>query len=421
MLKQITGTIAARVAMAASGLLVSVLAGHRLGANGLGVIGLVVLGISLIGLAANLLGGGALVYLVPRVPLRRLLGPSYAWAVVVCGLGYAVVDLFGLVPEGYALHVAVLALMQAIYSIHLNVLVGQGRIGAYNRIAVLQTLVLLGAFAALLAARHTDPMSYVRASYLAFGTTLLLSTLLLRAHPPRLPWNEGSVLRLMLRQGVFVQSANAMQLLNYRTAFWLIDRFWGKAPLGIYAVGTQLSESAWLAPKSLGLILYSRVSNTAHPGEQRDLTVLLLKAAVGSALAVLVVLLLLPAAVFQWAFGPEITGLGPVMSVLAPGILAMSASQAFSHFFSGTGRNRHNVIGSGTGLLVTLVAGFLLVPHHALLGAAATASLAYTVNATYQAFMFMRITGLPWHGLLPGMADMRRLRRAFSAVAGSRP
>ena len=53
MLKAISGTVLARIATTAMGLLVAVVAGHRLGAEGLGVIGLVVLGITLVRLGSR--------------------------------------------------------------------------------------------------------------------------------------------------------------------------------------------------------------------------------------------------------------------------------------------------------------------------------------------------------------------------------
>nr|MBP9161073.1 hypothetical protein [Flavobacteriales bacterium] len=91
MLKQITGTIGARIITTAMGLLVTVVAGHRLGVEGIGVIGLIALGITLVGLLAGAFGGGVMVYMVPRVPLTRLLPPAYAWAVVLSAVGYVIV------------------------------------------------------------------------------------------------------------------------------------------------------------------------------------------------------------------------------------------------------------------------------------------------------------------------------------------
>lgn len=199
-------------------------------------------------------------------------------------------------------------------------------------------------------------------------------------------------------------------MLNYRLAYWLIEKFQGTASLGVYTVANQLAEGAWLVPRSLALVLYSKISNTAGIEGQRLLTLTFLKTSLACATAVAAVLLLLPSTVYQWLFGPEVVGLPPLIALLVPGILSMAASQAFSHFFSGTARNIHNVIGSGLGLVFTVVAGFLLIPAHGLPGAALTATLAYTMNAVYQTIAFMRITGTRFRECWPNAADLRRLR-----------
>lgn len=416
MLKQITGTIAARIITTVIGLLVSMIAGHRLGTTGLGTIGLIVLGITLIRIGTDLIGGSALVYLVPRVRLRRLLLPGYAWAVVTASLGYGVVHLFGLVPEGYAGHVALLALMQGIYSIHFNVLIGQQRIRTYNQIGVVQSVLLIAVFGLICRSGQATAMAYVTASYCAFGSVVILSSLALRRTQPVKDDGRTDVLRLLLRQGAYIQGANATQLLNYRLAYWLIEKFRGTAALGIYTVANQLAEGAWLVPKSLAVVLYSKVSNTEGAEGQRLLTLTFLKMSMACASAVVLVLLLLPDGVFQWAFGPEVVGITLLIALLVPGILSMAASQAFSHYFSGTAQNKHNVIGSGLGLVATVAAGLSLIPAYGLTGAAISASLAYGINAIYQAIAFMRLTRSTFKDLWPNSPDIQRIRELLSRL-----
>ncbi|MCB0784673.1 MAG: hypothetical protein KDC02_10735, partial [Flavobacteriales bacterium] len=98
MIRPAIGTIATRVFVQVMNLLVIVVAGHRLGAVGLGDISLVVLGITIVMLVNNLVGGGALVYLVPRHPLKELLPPAYAWAVITAGIAWVLVKVLPLVP-----------------------------------------------------------------------------------------------------------------------------------------------------------------------------------------------------------------------------------------------------------------------------------------------------------------------------------
>lgn len=420
MFKQITGTIGARVIITAMGLLVAVIAGHRLGAAGLGNIGLIILGITLIRLGTDLLGGGGLVYLVSRVPLGRLLLPCYLWALLAASLGWAVVDYLGLVPGEYALDVALLAFLQGMHAVHLNVLIGQQRIRANNIISVVQAIVLVAAFAFLARLPGADAATFVIASYAATATALALSTLAMRRNVAVYMSGQVRVLRLLLRQGGYVQMANGMQLMNYRLAYWLIEKFRGTAALGIYTVANQLAEGTWLVPKSLAMVLYSRISNSRSPEEQRLLTLTFLKVSMACASAVVLVLVLLPSGVFQWAFGPEVSGISPLIILLAPGVLSMAASQAFSHFFSGTARNIHNVIGSGLGLAITVVSTLVLIPRYGLPGAAIAATLAYTANALYQAAAFMRITKSTFRNLWPNAADGRMLRELIGLKKSSK-
>mgnify|MGYP000884391092 CR=1 FL=1 len=418
MIRQITGTIASRIITAVMNLLLTMLAGHALGAEGLGVISLVLLGITLVMLPANLVGGGALVFLVPREPLGALLRPAYAWGAVSAVLAFAVLQVLPLVPPGFEAHVCLLAFLQAFYSANLGVLAGQQRMRAHNTITALQAMVMLGVFAGLvLLGRDRGPMDYVYACYAAFGLTAVLTALAIDRHrqvPQRT--EAGGTMRILIRQGLLVQGANAAQLINYRLAYWLIEHFRGKAALGVYSVGNQLAESAWLAPRSLGLVLLSRVSNLDDAEHQRRLTLTIARLAVTLAVGVLVLLAVVPDALFPLVFGREITHIRPIMLLLAPGIIAMAASQAFSHYFSGTGRNVHNLIGSGIGMVITCCCGLWLIPRIGLRGAALTASMAYGASVVYQVIVFMRSTNSSLHELLPNASDMRRAREAVRTL-----
>lgn len=419
MLKQATSTVLSRVFVTAMNLLVMVLAGHSLGAAGLGTIGLIVLGITLVMLPANLIGGGALVYLVPRVALGRLLGPSYAWAVASALIALVLLRWFPLVPAGYEVHVCVLAFIQAVYSVHLGVLLGQQRIARHNMITAVHAAVLLMVFASLLyVVQDVDAMAYVWASYVAFGLTAVLSALAIDRRSALRGDHGINVARTLLRQGLWVQGANGLQLLNYRLSYWIIEQVLGRSALGLYSVGTQLAESAWIAPRSLGMVLVSRVSNLDEVAQQRRLTLLTAKVAIVFALGVVLVMAILPDAVFRLAFGEDITGLRPIILLLAPGILSMSASQAFSHYFSGKGQNRHNLIGSGLGMMITAGLGWWSIPHWGLKGAALTASLAYSASVLYQWAVFSRRHGTGIRDLWPSASDIERLRTLLRTARG---
>ncbi len=415
-LRQVTGTLITRVWTAAAGMLVVMLAGHKLGAQGLGEIGLIVLGLSLIMLPANVACGGAMVYLAPRYPRAALLHQAYAWSLATAVLAAPVMWWGGLVPRAYALHVVALALVQALFTAHFGLLLGQQRIKAMNAIAALQSLAQVLVFAALvLLFAVRDAMAYVLASYASFTLSLVLSSIVVyraTARTPVLP-GEGPLLRTTLRYGGFGQTANLLQLLTYRLSYLLVDHFKGTKALGVYSVGVQLSESAWLAPRSLAMVLYSKVTNTPDPKVRKDLTLAIMKAAVASAVLVVTVLLVIPEPLLQRLFGREVVGLWPVFAWMAPGIVLASSSQAFAHYFSGIGIAHNNTIGSLLSLVVTAGMGWATVPAHGAVGAAATATAAYLVGWVYQAVRFMQHTGAGAGELLPNRADLKLLQGAL--------
>jgi len=412
-LRQVTGTLVTRVWTALAGMLVVMLAGHRLGAQGLGEMGLIVLGLSLVMLAANVACGGAMVYLAPRFPRGQLLRQAYLWSVGTAVVAAPVMWWGGLVPRDYALHVVVLALIQSVFTAHFSLLLGQQRIKAMNAIAALQSLAQVAVFAGvLMVLAMRSAMAYVLASYASFTLSLVLSTWVVyraKARSPVLP-AEGPLLRTTLHYGGFGQTANLLQLLTYRLSYLLVDNFKGTKVLGVYSVGVQLSESAWLAPRSLAMVLYSKVTNTADPKVRKDLTLAIMKAAVASAVAVVGVLLVLPEPLLQRLFGKEVVGLWPVFAWMAPGIVLASSSQAFAHYFSGIGIAHNNTVGSLLSLVVTAVMGWLTVPAYGAIGAAATATAAYAVGWVYQAVRFMQHTGASVTDLLPNTADVALLR-----------
>lgn len=411
MIRPVIGTIGARVLITAANLLLVALAGRTLGAEGLGSISLILLGVTIILIMAHVVGGGGLVYLVPRLGVGPVLLPAYGWAIITALAAMLVATRLPLAPEGFAMHVVALAFLQALNSIHLNILVAKERIGLQNTILVSQSLVQVAAFAVLLGYNGATLMDYVWATYLAHGLTAVLSGgLVIGTITGNLFQEPGRNLRALMVQGGIGQLANLFQLFNYRAAYYLIEALRGTAALGVYSVAMQLAEGSWLVPKSIGGVLYSKVSNLDEQRRQIQLTAILFKVAALFGLLCSLALIALPDALYGTLFGKEVHGLRPILLLITPGLIAMSGSQVLSHYLSGTGRIRHNLVGSGLGLIVTLALGWIAISTYGLVGAAFTASLAYSTSLVYQLVIFLRITGSKLALLLPGSGDVRKAR-----------
>lgn len=409
MIRALSGTVLAKATVAILNLLIIALAGRSMGAEGVGTITLIVLGITIIMLLNNLVGGGALTYLAPRHAVRSMLVPTYGWAFLTAGIALLVTRFLPLVPAGYEVHVCALAFIESLFSIHLNILLGKKRLKVFNWLTALQVVILFCVFYLLTAlSDNPTPMDYVVASYAAFGATLLGSAIALSTHLKDKGRNEDQLLKKLITQGGFIQLANVFQLLNYRLSYYIIQHFSGIGPLGIYSVSSQLSEGSWMIPKSIGTILYMKVSNEESEERRSSVTIDLMHLSMLSAMVVLFVLWQIPDDMYRWAFGNEIIGIPDLVRTLSPGIVCMAGAQALSHYFSGIGRNAQNTLASGLGLVVTIGLALILIPRMGLEGAAIAASVAYSALYLYQLVAFKRISNVNLDRLIPDIPNIRR-------------
>ena len=407
MIKKVLGTAGSRVLVSVLSLLLVLIYGRTLGPEGAGTIGLVVLGITIVLLMSNFVSGGALVYLTPREKTFLLFVPAYFWALFSSILVSYALDRFGLLPEGMIYHVLFLSLIFAWHTANLNILLGKERVAAFNGASVFQVVVLFCAFLYFIFIKEEiSVMSYVYALYLSYTAAFIMSLIMILKELKYADLSEmGDVILRIFRYGSFVQFANTLQLLNYRLGYYIIESYLGKARLGVFQIGNQLSEGLWIAGKSLALVQYSRISNESDPFYAKTLSVRFLKLTVLLTVSMLAIFWILPESFYLWILTDKYEGIKNVIWSLSPGIIAISANVILSHFFSGTGRHHHNAISSGIGVVFTLTFGFILIPKIGIVGAGITASVSYMMTLLYQLIMFSRITKLTVRELFVTRAD----------------
>ena len=211
MMRPAIGTIVTRLFVTLMNLMVIMVAGHQLGAEGLGTISLIVLAVAFILLLNNVVGGGALTYLTPRYTLGELLPPAYGWALLATLVAWAILHAIPVVPEAYIVPVLMIALLQSISTVHLGILLGAQRLRSYNTITGVQALVLLSVLLVLVD-RSSQPSidDYVNAQYASCTVAMIWSAWVLARNRSAsvATRHRGSVLRALFAQGGMIQAAN---------------------------------------------------------------------------------------------------------------------------------------------------------------------------------------------------------------------
>ncbi len=405
MIRSVAASFVARIAVMFLTLAVVVMITRTLGDEGQGTAALIQLGVLLIVSVTNFIAGGAVVFLAPRFAPRDLLLPAYLWSVMVALGFYALFSIFPVVPEGYEAEVVLLGFIQALFTFHMQVLMGFEQIRKFNIAVTVQAAVLCITVASGFYLTETPNIHvYVNALFASFGVTYLLTVALsIRRFRGAKQLSPKKALIELWKYGKFAQSGNILQLLNYRSNLYLLERLMvnGRGAVGLFSIGLYAGEAIWNVGKSLSLVQHARISNSNDPGYNRKLTLSFLFLSASSSLVLITLMLLLPERFYLAIFGAEMSGLHRVLEWMSPGIFANACSMIFAHHFSGSGKHSRNTIGSAVGLIALLISAFGLIPKFGVAGAAISASIGYSAQLLAMWFMFVRSEKIAWYAIIP--------------------
>lgn len=400
--------------------IVVIINSNTFGAEGTGTIALFILGLTLLQVLSNFVGGSTLVFLTPQKNNFQILFLSYLWAIVSNIGGLLLLRTLHLIPEEYTWQLLILTFVYSIYYIHISIMQGKEDIKLFNGYQLSQALLLILSLAGtiLYCNRQHIPTAidiYIYAFLFSYAVPTFFSCFYIvkRIGKPLFK-GMGALLLEMFRLGFWTQLANLTQLLTYRLNYYLIGGYIGRKPLGIYELGSKLSEAVWIFPKSMCLIQYARIANNQEKEYTKNLTLSMFKVVLLFSLIAILVLLLLPASFIAWIFGPDFINSKPVICSLLPGIVFLACNSILSHYFAGYGKYWINAIGSIIGLVVTAALGFLLIPKAssistmlALQIAGWISSAAYFASMIYTLICFLKQTTARLSDFLLTSADIR--------------
>lgn len=423
MFDKILNTFLTRVVSMLMMFLVVIINTNTFGAEGTGTIALVILGLTLLQVLSNFVGGTSLVFLTPQKNIFQLLFLSYLWAIVSNLGGITLLYHFKLIPTEYTLHLLAITLVYSVFYIHTGIMQGREDIKQFNMLQLTQVLLLiLSLGAAILISRACGHLPVVDLYLYAFLFSYLVPTIVscfyIARHvgKPRFD-GMGDLLAEMLKLGFWTQIANLTQLLTYRLNYYLIEGFVGRKSLGLYELGTRISEAVWIFPKSICLVQYARISNNHEPEYAKNLTLGLFKIVFVFAVLAVLFLWALPASFIAWVFGPEFAASKPVICSLLPGVVFLACMSVLSHHFAGYGKYWINAVGSLIGLAVTAALGFTWLPAAAHAGAPEAlrtagwiSSAAYFASFVFTLICFVRHTSATGRDFIITRADWLLLK-----------
>ena len=351
-----------------------------------------------------------------RSNLDRILANSIAFGAIT-GAALAGLVLLGklLVPAAVRglswtdVGIVAAAVPAALLFLYLQgILLGEGRMLAYNLIEVGQNLVSLVALAVglfVLGMGVTGAIAVLVGVYY-LGTAAYL--VLLRVRVTQVGRVDLGLARRMLRYAFRIYVAGFIAFLIIRLDLFLVNGYLGSRQAGLYAVAAGLADALFTLPLVIGLNVFPRIA--AGGSTETSAAVFRLVSLVYGAIVLVSALLAGP--VIHLLYGTAFAGSATLYHWLAPGVLSLGLVTVLSQHFAGRGFPLQAMAVWFVGLGVNLAINLLFLPSEGTYIAALSSSVAYTLLLALHIGLFAREPGGA-RQLIPRRGELSALARAL--------
>lgn len=370
---------------------VLVVASTRLwGSEGRGEIALVLANISIIAIFGNIFCGSTVAFHTPVLRRDFLLTTGFTGALLVSLAG----SLFFSVLYGfrYFAFLLLISFTLSLSTLFTSYWLGKNNLKNYNLLTLLNPLfILIILFVLYSWFNKTDITAYYHAWYIGTGSVSLLALAgILKGNPYKMPALNGNDLRRILNYGFKNEFNYLAQFLSYRLSYYFIAHILGFVKLGIFSVVVSVSEAVWIISRSMSAVHYSNVINSNDFIKSQKDTVVFARQSFIVSIVVLAVSVLVPGKIYQMVFGAEFGDVRKYILYLIPGIMAISVSNLYGHYFAGTGNLKIIRNKSLISLIAILISMPFLVKSFQLEGVCISMNISYILSSVYLWYYFRK-------------------------------
>lgn len=403
-------SLVARVIAMSASLLVVVMASRALGPEGKGRFSylLMLLGVGLT--LGNLGLGAANVYFSAREPSAtgRLVTNSLCLA-LACGLfaaliipsvsaGFPRAIPFDLATQG----AMVLAITVGLaWSYGQNILVGAGRVGAFNALTILYSVMLAIGMGVVLLRLQGDLLAAAVVQSMCYCVVVLALLGVLWRNAGNGFGPDRRLMGRTLGYGLVVYVSQTVMLLTTRVDLFMVQYRLSASDLGLYSLASDFCSVLVQLQAVVNLVLFPLLAREANLRTRLKTTYsILLKAGIAYVLVLGGTYLVLEPAV-ALVFGVEFTPAARAIAALMPGTVFLALASILQNHLGAAGLVSRMVVAPLVALPVNAAINFALTDALGIRGAALAATISYGVLLLVAGF-------LVWHSERQNAARLAR-------------
>jgi hypothetical protein len=374
-----------------SALLLVILNLHFVHVEGQGTIALINFGILIVATLSQFIGGGALIYLIPRIGEHKIALPSVVWILISACLTFLLLLSLNAPFVGFTL---LLGILQSLFILQQMILLGKEKIESYQILLFTQSLSSLSFVALFYFITDWGIVAFIAGQIASFAITSSVGFYLTASTWKNMRFElSKNDLTLTAKLGGYAQLGNIFHLGNQRSYLYFLENSGpeGKVFTGVFSILMYVAEALWSVVKSLSSILASRVAQTSNFSEHLALTKRYLILGVSTTLFGTISFIFLPNHWLSPFVNYDIAFLKEGFFFLIPGIIANTVTVSFAHLFSGRGLHQYNFYSAACGFTVAIGCSIWLIPSNHLNGACIAASAAFLFQSLVQTLLFFKL------------------------------
>lgn len=364
---------------------------HFVQVEGQGVIALINFGILILATLSQFIGGGALIYLIPRLGDQKIAFPSLLWIVVSATITGGL--LFFLNAPFIAYTIA-LGILQSLFVMQQMILLGKEKIASYQIILFTQSFSSLAFVALFYFLTDWGVMAFISGQIWSFILTAVVGLYLTSNTWKNLELRISKIdIQQTIKLGGYAQLGNIFHLGNQRSYLYFLENIGleGKVFAGVFSILMYVAEALWAVVKSLSSILAARVAQTSDFNNHDSLTKRYLLLGLSTTTIGAVVFMLTPNSWIEKLVDFNVAFLKEGFFFLIPGVIANTVTVSLAHLFSGRGLHRYNFFSALVGFCFALALSFVLIPRYNINGACVSASAAFGAQCLVQVFLYLKL------------------------------
>jgi hypothetical protein len=379
-----------------SALLLVIMNLHFVHIEGQGTIALINFGILILATLSQFIGGGALIYLIPRLGENKIALPSIIWIAISASITFVLLLVLGAPFIGFTL---LLGTLQSLFVLQQMILLGKEKIESYQILLCTQSVSSLLFVACFYSTTDWGILAFISGQLLSFVVTATVGFFLTPHVWKKMRFDlSKNDLQQTAKLGGYAQLGNIFHLGNQRSYLYFLENLGaeGKIFTGVFSILMYVAEALWSVVKSLSSILASRVAQSSNFSEHLLLTKRYLIIGVSTSVFGTLCFLTVPNSWLALFVDFDIVFIKEGFFFLIPGIVANTITVSIAHLFSGRGLHQYNFYSALTGFAVAILCSSLLIPTDHLNGACMAASAAFLVQSLVQIFFFFKLKKKEW-------------------------